>query len=123
MFVTVTRYSRVEPGTAGPPPTTTTSFVIVNCWTAPTTTTVGWAPFAGLPSLSVSSCGSSAVSTAAWLTIKVPSGVPRLTRSSYSTTADAPGAIVPMSMPAANGEAPPSGRPNGALFNSVESVT
>src|SRR5438093_1332488 len=123
MFVTVTRYSSVEPASAGPPPTTETCFVIDSCWTAPTTTTVGWAPFPGLPSPSVRRFGSSTLSTTAWLMIRVPAGVPRLTRRSNCSVAVAPGEIVPapgpgsggvrldelMLIPDASGGTPPSG--------------
>ena len=82
MFVTRTTYSSVEPGSAAPPPTTVTCFVIESCWPAPTTTTVGSGPVAGLPSPSVSRFGSSTLSTTAWLLIRVPAGVPALTRRS-----------------------------------------
>ena len=137
MFVTVTRYSSVAPGRAGPPPTTKTCFVIDSCWTAPTTTTVGCAPFPGFPSPSVRRFGSSTLSTTAWLTISVPAGVPRLTRRSNWRTPEAPGEIVPapgpgsggvrsdeeILMPEASGETPPSGWPTGSPFNRVESAT
>ena len=32
MFVALTTYSSVEPGSAAPPPTTVTCFVIESCW-------------------------------------------------------------------------------------------
>ena len=82
-FTTVTRYSSCAPGTAAPPPTTETCFVMESCWPAPTTTTVGSGPVAGLPSPSVSRSGSSTLSTTAWLLMMVPAGVPELTRRSY----------------------------------------
>ena len=82
MFVTRTTYSSTAPGSAAPPPTTVTCFVIESCWPAPTTTTVGSGPVAGLPSPSVSRSGSSTLSTTAWLLIRVPAGVPGLTRRS-----------------------------------------
>src|SRR5947207_3350959 len=133
MFRTVTRYSSVEPGSAGPPPTTTTCFVIESCCTAPTTTTVGWAPLPGLPSPSVSRFGCPVLVTTAWLLIRVPAGVPGLTRRSYWRTAVAAGEIVPapgpgggggraeelMLMPEASGATPPSGCPTGRLFSRV----
>ena len=65
-----TRASR--PRAPGPPPTTATFFVMRNCCTLPTTTTVGSGPVAGLPSPSVGRRGSSAVKTAAWFVISVP---------------------------------------------------
>ena len=137
MLVTVTTYSSSAPGTAGPPPTTATCLVIESCWPAPTTTTVGSGPVAGLPSPSVSRFGTSTVSTTAWLLISVPVATPSLTRRSNCSTAEAPAEIVPapapgsggvrseelILMPAASGEAPPSGWPTGSPFSSVESAT
>ena len=137
MFTTLTRYSSVEPGSAGPPPTTRTCFVIESCCTAPTTTTVGWAPFPGLPSPSVSRLGCPVLVTTAWLLISVPAGVPALTRRSYWRVAVAPGEIVPapgpgsggvrsdelMLMPEASGATPPSGCPTGSPFNCVVFAT
>src|SRR5258706_3221070 len=103
MFTTLTRYSSVDPGRAGPPPTTVPCFVMDSCWTAPTTTTVGWAPFAGLPSPSVSRVACPVLVTTAWLLIRVPAGVPGLTVRSYCRTAVAPGEIVPAPGPGSGG--------------------
>jgi hypothetical protein len=109
MFVTRTRYSSVEPASAGPPPTTTTCLVIESCCPFPTTTTVGSGPVAGLPSPSVSSVGTWSLRTVAWLLITVPPGTPAFTWRLNSTTALWPGAIVPITTPATSGETPPSG--------------
>jgi hypothetical protein len=59
-----------------PPPTTVTCLEMESCWPAPTTTTVGSGPVAGLPSPSVSRSGRSTLSTTAWLLIRVPAGCP-----------------------------------------------
>src|SRR5262245_6365760 len=136
-LTTFTTYSSVAPASAAPPPTTVTCLVMASCWMAPTTTTVGSGPVAGLPSPSVRMFGSSTVSTTAWLLITVPAGVPGLTRSSNTSTPAAPGEIVPapapgsggvmldelMLMPEASGETPPSGWPTGNPFKSVEFAT
>src|SRR5262245_62977657 len=123
MFVTVTRYSSSEPGSAGPPPTTTTCFVIVSCCASPTTTTVGSGPVAGLPSPSVSRSGASLLPTTAWLLISVPPGTPAFTSSRNWITALWPASSAPIAMPAASGETPPSGCPTGAPFSVVVFAT
>src|SRR2546428_8433351 len=94
---------RWPPARAGPPPTTVTCFVIDNCWTAPTTTTVGCAPFPGFPSPSVRRFGSSTLSTTAWFVISVPAGVRRLTLRLNCRIAEAPGEIVPAPGPGSGG--------------------
>src|SRR5439155_5927619 len=137
VFTTVTTYSSCAPGMAGPPPTTETWFEIESCWPAPTTTTVGCGPFAGLPSPSVSRLGCPVLVTTAWLLIRVLAGVPGSTRRSYCRVAAAPGEIVPapgpgsggvrsdeeMLMPEASGATPPSGCPTGRPLRSVVFAT
>ena len=82
IFVALTTYSSVAPARAAPPPTTVTCFVIESCWPTPTTMTVGSGPVERLPSPSVRRSGNSTLSTTAWLLIRVPAGVPALTRRS-----------------------------------------
>ncbi len=137
MLVTVTAYSRVAPGSAGPPSTTTTSLAIASCWASPTTTTVGSGPVAGLPSPSVSRSTRPSLATTAWLLINVPGGTPASTCRSNCTTADSPGDKVPspaagsggvrsaelIATPAASGNTPPSGCPTGSPFSVSVSAT
>ena len=138
MFVDASRRIRaVAPGSAGPPPTTVTCFVIESCWPAPTTTTVGSGPVAGLPSPSVSRFGSSTLShhglvadqragrragIDAQVELEDRRGSGR-DRAGARTGSGGVRSDELMLMPEASGETPPSGWPTGSPLSIVESAT